>query len=185
MFDRGPDAFELTEPPIGNNMAYQKELFEKYGGFRTDLGPRPDRHFQNEDTEFGLRLLAAGERLRYEPSALLHHLVPENRIQKDYFLTWWFDKARADIQTSSFERGTKWCVAGIPLLLFRRLVVWTFRWIFTFESSGRFSNKIKVWIVAGQILECRNQSHSKRRQTKHPLIGDSVVSSPQAPKTRE
>ena len=30
----------LDRPPIGANMAFRKEMFEKYGGFREDLGPR-------------------------------------------------------------------------------------------------------------------------------------------------
>src|SRR5579872_1977400 len=38
-FDQGPEAVPLTIPPIGNNMAFRKEVFLKYGGFRTDLGP--------------------------------------------------------------------------------------------------------------------------------------------------
>ena len=41
MFDCGPDACELAEPPFGTNMAFRKEMFERYGGFRTDLGPDP------------------------------------------------------------------------------------------------------------------------------------------------
>jgi len=182
IFDRGPEAFELTEPLLGNNMAYQKEMFEKHGGFRTDLGPLPDCQFQNEDTEFGLRLLAAGERLRYEPSAVVYHSVPASRIQKDYFLSWWFDKARADVRAFGFELQTKWYLAGIPLVLFRRLAMWTLRWIFTMESCGRFSNQVKVWYVAGQILECYNQALSKRRQRRHLLVDDPAISGPQGPK---
>lgn len=182
-FDRGLDVFELTEPPCGNNAAFQKEMFEKHGGFRRDLGPRPGNLIRSEDTEFGLRLLAAGERLKYEPSAVVHHSVPENRIQKDYFLSWWFDKARADIRASGFEPDTKWYLAGIPLVLFRRLAMWMLRWMFAVEPSGRFSNKIKVWFVAGQIVECYNQPPSKRRQRKHLPADDTVFSSPQGPKT--
>src|SRR5438445_7610660 len=69
-FDLGDVACELSEPPFGTNMAFRKSMFEKYGGFRTDLGPRPGSEIRSEDSEFGGRLLAAGERLRYEPSAL-------------------------------------------------------------------------------------------------------------------
>ena len=43
-------------------MAYHKKLFEKYGGLRTDLGPQPDSEIRGEDSEFGFRLLAEGER---------------------------------------------------------------------------------------------------------------------------
>ena len=114
----GPRAGALTEPPFGTNMAFQKEVFEKYGGFRTDLGPRPGNEIRNEDTEFGHRLLAAGERLRYEPSAVVYHSVSEDRIQKKYLLAWWFDKARADIRQFGIASETRWFVAGIPFYFF-------------------------------------------------------------------
>ena len=68
----------LDEPPFGTNMAFRKVMFEKYGGFRLDLGPTTQGdHRQwysagiprtSEDTEFGWRLMAAGEKLRYEAS---------------------------------------------------------------------------------------------------------------------
>jgi glucosyl-dolichyl phosphate glucuronosyltransferase len=154
IFDLGAEARELTEPPFGANMAYRKEMFQKYGGFRTDLGRCGDSMLSNEDTEFGHRLIAGGERLRYEPSAVVHHPVSEDRLRKKYFLTWWFDKARADIRQSGIPSDTRWFVAGIPLYLFRRLAVWIIRWMVAVEPSRRFSNKIKTWTVAGQILEC-------------------------------
>jgi glucosyl-dolichyl phosphate glucuronosyltransferase len=165
LFDLGPVAGELTEPPFGNNMAYRKEMFEKYGGFRTDLGPRPGSEIRSEDTEFGRLLLAAGERLRYEPSAVVYHAVPENRLQKTYFLTWWFDKARGDIRAFGIPPGTKWFVVGIPLYMFRRLAVWMLRWIFSVKPSGRFSCKLNVWITLGSIVEsCRLTQEAKRQE---------------------
>jgi glycosyltransferase involved in cell wall biosynthesis len=82
MFDCGPVACELTESPFGTNMAFHKKMFEKYGGFRTDLGPRPGSEIRSEDTEFGRRLLVAGERLYYEPSAVVYHSIPPSRVRK-------------------------------------------------------------------------------------------------------
>jgi hypothetical protein len=52
-------------------------------------------------------LLAAGERLRYEPSAVVYHEIPECRLQKKYFLDWWFDKARAEVRGSSIRTSTQ------------------------------------------------------------------------------
>src|SRR5580692_4642153 len=82
MFDLGSEAVSLNEAPFGTNMAFRKSVFEKFGGFRTDLGPRPGSEIRNEDTEFGQRLLSAGERLRYEPSAVVYHSVPEERLRQ-------------------------------------------------------------------------------------------------------
>jgi glucosyl-dolichyl phosphate glucuronosyltransferase len=165
LFDLGPDAQELTEPPFGNNMAFKRALFEKYGGFQTDLGPRfsnQDPRKVGEDSEFSVRLLAAGERLWYEPSAIVYHAVPASRIQKDHFLEWWFDKSRSQIRAFGIPHDTKLYLAGIPLYLFRRLAVWTLRWMVGISPSRRFSSKLSVWRVAGAIQECYRQSRSRR-----------------------
>src|SRR5262249_53629231 len=103
MFDLGAQPGSLDEPPFGANMAFKKALFEKYGGFRTDLGPRPGSEIRGEDTEFGSRILAAGERLRYEPAAVVHHPVPTKRAKRAYYLAWWFDKGRADVRQHGIE----------------------------------------------------------------------------------
>jgi glycosyltransferase involved in cell wall biosynthesis len=165
IFNPDREAGSLNTSPYGANMAFQKRVFEKYGGFRTDLGPLPGsgNPQKNEDSEFGQRLLAAGEMLRYEPSAVVYHAMPPHRVRKEYFLAWWFDKARADVQTYGIPVDTRWFVAGVPLYLFRRLAVWTLRWLVTVEPTRRFSCKSKVWSYAGQILECHRQSRKIKK----------------------
>jgi glycosyltransferase involved in cell wall biosynthesis len=155
-FDKGHEASELIGPPFGANMAFRKEMFEKHGGFRTDLGPSPNRDVPrpNEDTEFGRRLIAAGERLRYEPSAVVYHPVPESRINKKYFLEWRFDNGRADAREFQVR----------PVREFSRLAVWTLRWMVTLEPRARLHRKLVVWEKAGRLVECYRQSrHAKRR----------------------
>jgi glycosyltransferase involved in cell wall biosynthesis len=159
------EAGPLDQPPFGANMAYEKRVFEQYGRFRTDLGPQAGskQPQKSEDSEFGHRLIAAGERLRYEPSAIVYHTVPAHRVQKKYFLAWWHDKARSDIHVFGIPSGTRWFVAGVPLILFCRLAVWTLRWMFALRPARRFSSKIRVWIFTGEIKECYRLSRSAKR----------------------
>lgn len=158
LFDLGDQPAELTEAPYGTNAAYRRAAFEKYGGFRTDLGPSPNSRTPrpNEDTEFGRRLMAAGERLRYEPSAVVYHPVPTARLEKKYFLDWWFDLGRAGIR----EIGRRPDIGGIPrpylTLLKAALVLWparTMRWLCSWEAKKRFYGKAWVWKTAGEIAE--------------------------------
>jgi glycosyltransferase involved in cell wall biosynthesis len=160
LFDLGEEPGQLAEPPFGANMAFRKEMFEKHGGFRTDLGPCPGSEIRNEDSEFGSRLLAEGERMRYEPSAIVYHPVSESRIQKEYHLAWWFDKGRADVRQFGIHPDAI-CILGIPLYLFRRLAVWTFRWMVTVEPPRRFQSKLGVWGKAGAIVECYRRSSNE------------------------
>ena len=161
MFDLGPVAGRLREPPFGTNMAFRREVFARYGDFRRDLGPQPGSEIRSEDTEFGMRLLLGGEHLWYEPAAVVHHAIAGSRITKRYFLNWWFDKARGDIRERGVSPGTRWNAAGIPLHLIRRLIMWTLRWQLAFRSGPRFSAKLNLWTVAGAIEECRNQSRRR------------------------
>ena len=161
MFDLGSTACRLQEPPFGTNMAFRREVFSRYGEFRCDLGPRPGSEIRSEDTEFGMRVLQGGEHLWYEPAAVVHHAIARTRITRHYFLKWWFDKARADIRERGTAPGTRWYIAGIPLYLIPRLIVWTFRWLLAFRSGLRFSAKLKLWMVVGAIKECRDQSRRR------------------------
>jgi glucosyl-dolichyl phosphate glucuronosyltransferase len=158
MFDLGPVPGELKEPPFGTNMAFRREVFSHYGDFRCDLGPQPGSEIRSEDTEFGMRLLRGGERLWYEPAAVVHHDISAKRLTQRYFLKWWFDKARADVREHGLPAGTRLIVAGIPLYLIRRLIIWTLRWMLTFRVGPRFSAKLKLWTVLGAIKECRDRS---------------------------
>jgi glycosyltransferase involved in cell wall biosynthesis len=167
VFDPPLEAGPLNESPYGVNMAFQRKVFERYGGFRTDLGPglgsgSPQK---SEDSEFGDRLLASGEQLRYEPTALVYHSVPAIRLRKSYFLAWWFDKARSDRLACGTPSPKSWTIAGIPLRLFGRLGRWTLNWLITMEPSLRFDHKINVWVNCGEIIECYRQS---RLETVRP-----------------
>jgi glucosyl-dolichyl phosphate glucuronosyltransferase len=156
-FDLGnyPVEVDLNRAPYGANMAFRKCAFEKYGGFRLDLGPRPGSQIRGEDVELGQRLILAGERLRYEPSAIVYHPIPEGRIEKAFFLSWWFDFGRVSIRT----RGDRPNVWGIPydfLSLMRRVIAiaaLSFRELVTPRASTRFSCKCMVRKEIGMSLE--------------------------------
>jgi glycosyltransferase involved in cell wall biosynthesis len=156
LFDRGDKPGELDWAPYGTNMAFRREMFEKYGGFRTDLGPTPASEIRGEDTEFGRRLIAARQRLRYEPSAVVYHPVAENRLHKQYFLTWWFDFGRSLVR--EWGRGPD--IWGIPQPYFSMLKTGTtalagitLRWMLALKPRRRFFYKALVWRTAGEIAE--------------------------------
>jgi len=165
LFDLGDKPCELTQAPFGTNMAFRKEMFEKYGGFRTDLGPRPGSQIRNEDTEFARRLMAAGERLRYEPCAVVYHPVPVERLRKDYILPWHFDLGRAAVR----EIGRRPDIWGIPrpyLTMLKAILLTaparSLRWMFALNPQHRFYCKARFWEGAGQIAEIYRRWFSKR-----------------------
>jgi glucosyl-dolichyl phosphate glucuronosyltransferase len=169
LFDLGPEAGPMSKPPIGNNMAFRKEMFAKHGGFRTDLGPSPGSEIRYEDTEFGSRVMKGGGKILYVPSAMVRHAVAERRLKKDYFLAYHYDYGRALIR----EKGDRRPVGFIPrpLISFsNRLLhilpqkVWW--WIRESDPQKRFFNKCHVWAIAGEIVEICRQSLAASAQRK-------------------
>jgi glucosyl-dolichyl phosphate glucuronosyltransferase len=160
LFDLGSEPRELPLAPYGANMAFRKEMFEKYGKFRTDLGPCGGNLMKSEDTEFGRRLMMGGERLCYEPTAIVHHPVPPTRLRKDYFLGFWFDLGRAEVR----EREPGPSVFGIPRNYLRILrlgiveaVPGVFRWLCSFRPARRFFLKCQVRRTMGRFAELRSR----------------------------
>jgi glycosyltransferase involved in cell wall biosynthesis len=156
LFDLGDISGELAVAPYGANMAFRKAMFERYGMFRADLGRCGNQLISLEDMEFGRRLMAAGEHLRYEPSAIVYHPILENRLQKDYFLSWWFGFGRAVIR----EKGKRAPILGLPRHYFGipkmtavNLPIFALRWMCTMKQRDRFRSKCLTWYMAGQIAE--------------------------------
>jgi len=172
LFDQGSEPCLLSKAPIGNNMAFRKEVFAKYGGFRTDLGPVPGSEIRYEDTEFGSRVMRGGEKILYVPSAVVRHAVEERRLKKEYFLTYHFDYGRALIR----EKGSRGPVGFVPRSLvsfsnrlLNMLPRRTWWWLREGDPRKRFSNKCNVWTTAGEITEICRRSFNRDRNSETDL----------------
>jgi glycosyltransferase involved in cell wall biosynthesis len=162
-FDHGDVSGELKDPPFGANMAFRKEMFARYGYFRTDLGPFPNNKIGFEDTEFSRRLMAAGEHLRYVATAVVYHEVPEYRVRKEFVLKWWFDFGRGSVRETGRKLGT-WEILKI---LGRALQI-ALQWALTFSSQRRFYRKCRIWYGAGKIVEVYQQAKNAN-SSRHKL----------------
>lgn len=77
---------DMTEPqfygrkrtPGAGNMMVHKEIFEKVGMFRTDLVEG------GEDTDLFHRMRDAGYQAFFNPKAIMHHKVPQHRLDAKY-----------------------------------------------------------------------------------------------------
>ena len=163
-FDFGNVPCELKDAPFGANMAFRREMFEKYGGFRGDLGPRPSET-RNEDTEFGRRVMAGGARLRYVPSAVVYHEVHESRVRKAFFLAWWFIRGRGTVRETGKIPG-----AVEILKLVSRTLPTALGSVLSLDPERRFYRKCMVWHVAGKLVETyrlsKEPEFNGRRQQK-------------------
>lgn len=166
LFDLGQEQGELRRAPYGTNMAFRASMFKTYGAFRVDLGRCGQSLLSGEDTEFGDRLLRAGEQLRYSPDAVVYHPVPRERLDEKHFRSWWFDFGRTRI----IERSTRPPVCGLPHeylsivnLLWYFLPLRTLKWLFAIKPRSRFYKKCQVWVALGELVQNYRQAKARKR----------------------
>lgn len=156
--DLGEERREYTlemQTPVGANMAFRREVFERHGLFRTDLGKTGKKVFFGEDADIFTRLLRAGEKVLYVPDALIYHPVDQERMTKRNFLVSYFNIGRTLARTDSFPQDAVryW---GVPRYLFRMLMgeVWKRT---AALASARYKealfHKFEIHFLLGQIVE--------------------------------
>lgn len=162
-FDLGDDFKQIDFAPLGANCAFRRDMFAKYGLFRSDLGVRGKNHtITCDDTEFGGRLTAAGEKIIYCPNAVVYHPVDPLRATKKYFLSWYYYNGVSLTRTSGLpDHGIFYL--GVPRWHYRELAENFVRWISTPNQHQRFQQKLKTYRSMGRILESRRLSSERSR----------------------
>lgn len=92
-----------TVTPAGGNMAFNREVFNLYGGFDTDLGRKGENLFGGEENELFDRLRNLGERIFYTPKAIVYHHIADRKLTPEYF-----DKLSYGVGVSKLLRAEKY-----------------------------------------------------------------------------
>ena len=71
--------------PGGGNAAYRKEVFEKVGLFNTALGRKGTNLMGSEEKDIFDKMHALGMQVLYLPTPVLHHIIPQTKLEPDYF----------------------------------------------------------------------------------------------------
>ncbi len=166
-YDLGDDPFETTAPAFGANLSLKREMFERYGGFRTDLGPTPGKQNPGEDTEMCRRLMAAGEKFMYAPRAIVCHPVQEKLRKKSYFQSWYFEYGCTMVRMGKVDDAPS-RYFGIPRYMYRMLAAEFLEWIVALEPKKRFYHKLQTYLIAGEMAEWR------RDRRKQRVVGQAV-----------
>jgi len=72
--------------PIGANMGFKKDYFEKYGSFDTSLGRSKKNMIGGEEKDIFNRCNRKFEKIYYFPNIKVMHVIPENRTTKEYII---------------------------------------------------------------------------------------------------
>ena len=71
--------------PGGGNAAYRKEVFEKVGLFNTALGRKGGNLMGSEEKDIFAKMHQLGMQVLYLPWPVLHHVIPQTKLEEDYF----------------------------------------------------------------------------------------------------
>ncbi len=189
------DKGRKIQNPLGANMMFRKDVFEKYGDFRSDLGTSASGGLGlHEDTEYCRMLAEHGEALMYMPQCSVFHPVPEARMQKDFVRGWYKKSGRSlfwmiknkrsklDPLADSFvgvpyrfksmlprflESST---IAGAPLYLYMKLFSLQFIWLISHLS---FNPKLTFWLSI-QIAKNEGEFEAARlvKQAAECILGE-------------
>lgn len=85
--DYGPRVREYPQGryPGGGNSAFRREVFASVGFFNTDLGRKGGNLMGSEEKDIFFKMQEQGMAIRYLPEPVLHHIIPEAKLQKPYF----------------------------------------------------------------------------------------------------
>jgi arylsulfatase A-like enzyme/GT2 family glycosyltransferase len=105
-----------AELPGGGNLFLRPPVFDRIGGFSTDLGPKGHDLGGGEDIAFVLKALEHGERLQYVPEVFQYHYVDSTRLGFPYLLEKAYQRSRSSARVHHEGRR-----GGVPAYMWRKL----------------------------------------------------------------
>lgn len=151
--------------PLGVNVAYRRDVFERVGLFDNRLGRKAGTLRNQAQREWHLRARALGIRGFYLPDMVVHHLVASERLRKQYFRRWlyWHGISRAmlyrnggfDMEEPELENpphAGERQVGGVPVHLVRKaartLRSWTWNTV-RHDVAAAFEYELWLCFFAG------------------------------------
>lgn len=138
--------------PISACFLASRDIFEKHGNFRLDLGIQGKTRGACEDTELFWRLIAAKEEVIYEPAIKVYHPIPATRMTKKFVLEWYtlLGKTLMFIQTKGLNHLSP---GHLDTELRLKIKLWIFRSFHLF--SLLLMDPIKSFWFQAQIAKTK------------------------------
>jgi glycosyltransferase involved in cell wall biosynthesis len=142
---------ELPYPP---NLALRARVVRS-ARFNETVGPMPGEYPLGCELELMQRLVAAGERAVYVPSARLQHVVREDQIDRQWLLRRCFQAGRGLVRWFWTSDTTSTQLLGRPWRLWRAMAGgWVRRGLSLLQpAQRRFDRACELRVVLGQVHE--------------------------------
>src|SRR4051812_11093166 len=166
LLDYGAQPIEFgARVPLGVNMAFRREAFERAGLFDANTGRKAGTLLGQEVREWCIRARAAGVRGFYVPELVVRHIIPAARLNKTYFRRWFYwrgisramlyERSGLDMEApeqTTLDFQTVPHVFGVPRYLYRKALASVgacLRAIVRRDAVAAFEHELWVWFFAG------------------------------------
>jgi GT2 family glycosyltransferase len=138
--DHGPKVVEFGAryAPLGVNLAFKREALKAVGLWDTRVGRKAGTLLGQEVREWLLRARSVGLRGMYIPEMIVHHVIPQDRLNKRYFRRWFYwhgisramlyQQSRIDMlspEETTLDFSKVPHIMGVPRYLYRKLLTTT------------------------------------------------------------
>ena len=174
-YERGDESYEMDESgplPGGGNLFLRRTVFDRVGGFSTELGPVGHDLGGGEDGAFVLKCLRGGERLRYYPGVVQYHYVDPERLRLSYVLRKSFQRSRSSVLVHD-EAGR------IPLYIWRKLASYGLKSVFSLSRNQTRFFLVRTAATLGELSGMRTLWRKRRDRrsaaSRHSLYGELLI----------
>lgn len=150
--------FSKSKYPIGTNMSFRKEVFEKIGDFNVSLGRVKSGLGGGEEKDIFMRMYANKMKVLYVPDAIVHHRIPEERTKSDFIR-----KQALGIGESERIRTTQLGLLNYLSRISSEAVKWIasfvlfFAYLFILKpQKGIMIIRFRYWVSLGLLFERNN-----------------------------
>jgi glycosyltransferase involved in cell wall biosynthesis len=139
---------------MGGNAVLRRSLFERVGGYHSNLGPTAKHIMLGDDQDMFDRLMSARTRGEYRPDLIIFHWVPPERLTKRYYRRWCFwNGVSLGVIDRQRPAPVKY-LAGVPRWLYGKAARSVVRLGKQALRPGRdpaqfFTEELSVWDLAG------------------------------------
>jgi glycosyltransferase involved in cell wall biosynthesis len=186
LLDYGPLPIEFgARVPLGVNMAFTRDAFDRAGLFDPQTGRRAGTLLGQEVREWCIRARKAGLRGFYVPAMTVQHVIPADRLRKEYFRRWFYwrgisramlyDRAGLDMEKPEQpapDPSTMTHVAGVPRYLYRKALRHAGQMVHDLvrrRPVDTFEHELWLWFFAGIVRQRFRDTRLRRRADVAPV----------------
>ena len=143
-FDRGETAIVSRDAAdgmigIGANVAFRRDVFDRLGLFRIELGRTRKRLYMGDDLDLVNRVRRAGGTAVYDPAVVVEHRPDLSRLSKEYLRRWYTYYGEWDFARDLDAAIDAMRILGVP------------RW--RYRTAGRNALALVKAVLAGRRNE--------------------------------